>query len=100
VRGSPHPGTGIVNTLRRALEPNPYLFSTFQWCKVHATHTHSVDLIPTGLTGLSTYTATTHVLKNVRYLASYTPTVGDVVLVLRGGKGGQATSLVVLGKLK
>lgn len=98
MRQSSHPIIGIVNTLRRALEPNPYVFSNYQFCKVKATHPHSVDLIPTGLTGMSTYTATTHLLKKVRYLASYTPTVGDIVVVGRGGYGGQATALFVLGK--
>lgn len=105
MRGSPHPGTGIVNTLRRALTPNPYIYGNLQFCKVHAVHTHSVDLIPTGLTGLSTYTATTHMLKKVRWVLPYgvtpsvhKPTIGDIVVVLRGGYGGQATTLIVLGK--
>lgn len=101
MRHSAHPVTGAVNTLRRALTPNHYVYSNYQFCKVHAVHSHSVDLLPTGLTGMSTYTAsnpTSHLLKKVRHLSSYSPTVGDIVVVARGGQGPQATTIFVLGK--
>lgn len=103
MRRSAHPGTGIAQTLKRAVTPNPYVYSNYQFCKVHAIHTRTVDLLPTGLTGLSTFTAThptSHLLKGVRFLSWYTPTLGDIVIVGRGGYGPQATMLFVHGKLK
>jgi len=66
---------------------NPFVEYPFQWGQVEAIHTspNTVDLY---LDGASTLTT------GVRYLASYSPTVGDIVVVCRYG-----TDRWVMGKL-
>ena len=77
----------VAHSLRRELLGDDFTTSPWQWGKVSATHTspNTVDLY---LDGSSTLTA------GVRYLASYTPAVNDVVLVGRYG-----ADRFVLGKL-
>lgn len=68
----------IAHQIRRELTPDPFTQGPFQWGVVHAVHTgpNTVDLL---LDGGATVTP------GVRYLASYTPAAGDVVLVSRMG---------------
>lgn len=69
----------IAHSIRRELTPDPFSESPFQWGEVQAVHAspNTVDLYLDGNTATLT--------PGVRYLASYTPTVGDVVLVSRMG---------------
>lgn len=77
----------VAHAIRREVAGKSFVESPYQWGKVAAVHTNpaSVDL---NLDGSATVTPT------IRYLASYTPTVGDVVLVGRYG-----TDRVALGTL-
>lgn len=77
--------------LRSQLVVDPSVAGPWQWATVTAVHTspHTVDVEMDG----SSYTT-----PGLRYLSSYSPTVGDVVLVARM-QGPSRTARVVLGKL-
>lgn len=83
--------------LRKNLTPHPTLSAPIQWGVVHAVHTspNAVDLY---LDGTQTYGDTAYLTVGVRYLSSYSPTVGDTVVVSRG-TGGSRSDRFVLGKL-
>lgn len=66
----------VARTIRKELGGNRFVDSPYQWGVVHAVHT-SPDTVDLYLDGSSTLTPA------VRYLASYYPTVGDVVKVDR-----------------
>ena len=80
-----------ARALRRELAPTWDIHGPFQWATVHATHTspNTVDVYMDGSTNLT---------PGVRYLSTYTPTVGDVVLVVRM-QGASRTGRAVVGKL-
>jgi hypothetical protein len=81
----------LARVLRNNLQPNGFTDTPWQWGVVQAINSspNSVDLY---LDGATTVTP------NIRYLASYSPTVGDVVLVGRHiTQAGQ--DRFVLGKL-
>lgn len=97
---SPHGAAGLAHTLRRLLGPKHFTTGPHQIGVVHAIHTtphHSVDLYLTGVTRRSGFTATKTLTKRVPYSTSYTPAVGDVVIVLRA-PGQARTRRFVLGK--
>ena len=81
----------IAKQLRRQFEQNSSVQGPWQWATVTAVHTspNTVDVEMDG----STYST-----PGLRYLKSYSPTVGDVVLVARM-QGPSRTARVVLGAL-
>lgn len=66
----------LAKVLRDELTPNGFSETPYQWGTVHAVHSspNTVDVYLDGSTTLTT---------GVRYLKSYTPTVGDTVVVCR-----------------
>ena len=83
----------VVKAIRQEILPDPFSEGPWQWGKVGAVHTapNTVDLY---LDGSSTLTT------GVRYLASYTPAVNDIVVVGRLVAGsGSGQDRFVLGKL-
>lgn len=68
----------FAHQIRKELTPDAFTEGPFQWGVVHKVNANpnTVDLL---LDGASTVTP------GVRYLGSYTPTVGDVVYVSRMG---------------
>jgi hypothetical protein len=81
VSASPFDYTGQAKT------PNTHPPAAANWVKVALT----------GVTKKANYTATKTVVK-MRYLATYTPTVGDVVMIHRG-QGRRNGARYVIGKL-
>lgn len=81
----------LAKRLRTQTHHNWDIAGPFQWATVTAVHTspNTVDVEMDG----SNYTT-----PGLRYLASYSPTVNDVVMVARM-QGASRTARVVLGKL-
>lgn len=81
----------LARSLRMELQPDPFAQTPWQWGQVEAVHTspNTVDLYLDGASSLT---------PGVRYLASYSPTVGDVVLVGRHITGA-GQDRFVFGKL-
>lgn len=87
----------VAHGIRTAIMPPEALVAPFQWGYVNAVHTspNTVDLY---LDGTQTLNDTAYLTPGVRYVDTYSPTVGDVVVVLRN-IGASATDRVVVGKL-
>lgn len=64
----------VARAIRKELGGNRFVDAPYQWGVVHAINGNTVDLYLDGSPNLT---------PSVRYLASYTPTVGDVVKVDR-----------------
>ena len=100
-RKSPHPLIGTYHTLLRFTIPNWYITGSLHMGVVHATSgsgAHAwVEVALTAITGRPGFTPTKTVVK-LRYLSTYVPTVGDVVMIHRG-QGKQNSSQYVVGKL-
>ena len=99
-RRSAHPVVGEAHTIVRFTTPNWYTTGSLQIAVVTAISggtKHWVRVAFTGAHDKTGFTATKTTVK-VRYLASYTPTVGDVVMVHRG-QGRQNKTRYVVGKL-
>ncbi len=75
-----------------------YDHSEFQWGIVEAINAGPPATVDVYLDGTQTLSDTAYLTKGIRYLASYTPTVGDGVLVHRGSRRS-SSDRVVLGKL-
>lgn len=72
-------------------DPSPY-----QWGYVHSINTGPPPSVNLYLDGTQTLSDTSYLTNNVRYNASYTPTVGDVVLVARGTGKSSSDRTVIL----
>lgn len=70
----------------------------YQWGYVDSINTGPPPTLNLYLDGTQTLGNTAYLTRNVRYLASYVPNVGDVVIVQRG-KFRSSSDRVVLGKL-
>ncbi len=96
---SPHPGM-VYYTLLRFARPNWQTTGSLQIGKVTAISTGTAHWVRVALTGVQskpTYTPKYTTIK-LRYLSTYTPTVGDVVVIHRG-QGRQRGTRYVVGKL-
>ena len=82
----------VARGLREHLSPDWGIAGSYQWGKVAATHVGPPATVDAYLDGSSSLTT------GLRYLASYTPAVNDVVLVARM-QGRARAARVVLGKL-
>lgn len=85
-----HP-RGVARQLQSSIVPQWSIMGPFQWATVHAIHT-SPNTVDVYMDGASTLTP------GVRYLSTYTPTVGDVVVVGRM-QAQSRTARFVIGKL-
>lgn len=107
MRHSAHGMPGVAGTINRLLNPQGNsLVSAFQMGKVHAKHTKggkkTLDIYMSGATQMTsprTTEAATTLTKGIRYLHTYTPTVGDIVIVARFTRRRQTCGRFVLGKL-
>ncbi len=86
-----NPHLQLARGFRRGLQVNPGIDGPWQWATIQATHTgpNRVDVYLDNNLGTIT--------PGVPYLDSYSPTIGDVVLVARL-LGKSRNTRVVLGK--
>jgi hypothetical protein len=75
-----------------------YTHSEHQWGVIDAIHAGPPATVDVYLDGSQNTGDTSNLVTGVKYLASYTPTVGDSVVIYRGFNRNR-TSRVVLGKL-
>lgn len=86
-------------TVRQQRNPQGnYDHSEFQWGYVNAINLGPPPSLDLYLDGSQTTNDTAYLTKQVAYLASYVPTVGDAVLVRRGTRRS-SSDRVVVGKL-
>jgi hypothetical protein len=84
---------------RVSRNPQGYFTATeFQWGVVDSVNAGPPPTVSVYLDGTQTLNDTNYLTPNIRYLADYYPTVGDVVIVRRG-VGLSLTDRVVMGKL-
>jgi hypothetical protein len=89
----------LVKALRQQLSPPQFVHGPWQWGVVHAVNAGPPPSVDLYLDGTQTLGDTSYLTHAVRYVASYNPAVGDIVLVSRG-TGGLRTDRVVLGPLR